>query len=180
MSNNFEAPKISKLNNAVAEQTAAEEKMDKSTKVPTERVVQDPVDIYKNSIDGFTNFLAGKLANGNLEERQKFQLDFFDNLFLMLKLDETRLKQILDYFVIQIVQNRHLYNDGAVLAPLYTVEPKRPAQDVLKYKRFILFILNYAENAKDRPRFLANYDVVKFASMFSPEIKVKLTNYVYR
>lgn len=180
MSNNFEAPKLKKLDNAVAAQEAAEEKMDKSTKVPTERVVTDPVDIYKNGIDEFTKFLAGEIHAGNLEQRNKFQLDFFDNMFAMLKLDEDRLKSCLDYFVIQVVQNRHLYTDGTIVAPLYHVEPKRPAADVLKYKRFMLFLITFAEYAKDRPRFLANYDVVKFASMFSPEIKQKLTNYVYR
>lgn len=180
MSDNFAPPTIKKLDNAVAAQVASEEKMDKSLKVPTEKVTTDPTTIYKNGIDNFTKFLAGEIHSGSLEERIQFQMSFLDDLWLMLKLDEQSLKIVLDYFVVQIIENRHLYSDGTIAAPLYRVEPLRSAQEILKYKRFLLFITTFADHARDRQRFLQQFDVAKFGAMFGPEIKQKLSNYVYR
>lgn len=175
MGNAYEAPKVDKRNTAVAAQVATEKKEAEAPKVPV-----TPATIYKSGIDNFVEFLQGKRFAGNLEERQKFQLQFVDSIWPMLELSDGLVKDILDHFVIKIVENKDTFAFSNVVAPLFTVETQR-AKDVMdRYKQFMLFIIMYAENARDRQRFLAMYDVPKFVNTLTPIAKQRLTNYVYR
>jgi hypothetical protein len=61
MSDKFTAPKVEKRVTAVNEQIAQEAEMDNSMKVLTQKGPTDVVDIYKEGIDNFRNFLAGNL-----------------------------------------------------------------------------------------------------------------------
>lgn len=180
MGNSYTAPSLQKQKTAVEELQPKENLMDTSIGRPAEKsAVVMPVDVYKASIDNLTKLLAGEYS-GSLEECTKFQQNFIKNLEPMLNLDEPLVKQILDYFIITIVRNRDTYNYNNLLRPCYPLEGKMNANDLSRYKRFLDFITCLADNAKDRPRFIANFDVVKFASMFSPKVKQTLTNYIYR
>jgi hypothetical protein len=175
MGNSYETPKVEKRNNAVAVQVATEKKEAEAPKVPV-----TPATIYKNGIDDFILFLKGEKFAGTLEERQKFQLSFVDSIWPMLELSDPLLKQILDHFVVKIVENPLEFNFNKVVAPLFSVETQR-AKDVMdRYKQFMLFIIMYAENARDKQRFLALYDVPKFTNTLTPVAKQRITNYVYR
>lgn len=180
MSNSFEPPKIEKRNNTVSQQVSAQAKMDKVIGVPSEVTVTDAASIYMNGIDTFVKFLRGEHAAGTLEERKKFQLEFFDSIWPMLRLDDAQVKRVLDHFLITITGNPDAFEYSTVLRPLYAVETQRPKQDIEKYKRFILFMITLAENARDRQRFLKQFDMVKFSNSFDPIAKQRLTNYIYR
>ncbi|AEV89532.1 hypothetical protein OBP_095 [Pseudomonas phage OBP] len=175
MGNAFEPPKVDKRQNAVAVQVAAEVKEAEAPRVPT-----TPATIYKNGIDTFVRFLKGEVFGGSLEERKKYQLQFVDSIWPMLELSDALLKDILDHFVIQIVENKDVFNYNSVCAPLFSVESDRATDVMTRYKQFMLFIIMYAENARDRQRFLAMYDVPRFTNTLTPIAKQRLTNYVYR
>lgn len=180
MGNSYTPPALQKQKTAVEELQPKENLMDTSIGRPAEKsAVVMPVDIYKASIDQLTTLLAGTFS-GSLEERTKFQQNFIKNLEPMLNLDETLVKQILDYFIITIVKNRTTYSYNNLLAPCYVLEGKMNATELDRYKRFLDFITCLADNAKDRRRFIANFDIVKFAAMFGPKAKQTLTNYVHR
>lgn len=180
MGNSYTPPQLQKQKTAVEELQPKENLMDSSIGRPAEKsAVVMPVDIYKKSIDELTLLLKDELT-GSLEERTKFQQNFIKNLEPMLNLDESLVKQILDYFIITIVKNRDTYNYNNLLRPCYVLEGKMNASDLNRYKRFLDFITCLADNAKDRTRFIANFDIVKFSAMFSPKAKQNLTNYVYR
>lgn len=100
-------------------------------------------------------------------------------IWAILELDDVKVKAILDYFVTSIVEAPTLFNYDKILAPLFTLESSLPAEEVTRYKRFMLFIIMYSENARDKRRFLENYDMVKFENMFNPVAKQRLHNYVY-
>lgn len=176
---NYTPPNVERRNNAVDEQGASEEKMDRSTGVPTEKVNTDVVSIHKSGIDDFRSFLAGDKYAGNLEERQKFQRDFMRSIWSMLELSQAQVKEIMDHFVITIAESPDMFKFENICAPLYSIESSLPADEVLRYKRFLLFITMYAENARDRARFLELYDMVKFEAMFGPTARQRIHNYVY-
>jgi hypothetical protein len=178
MSDKFTAPKVEKRVTAVNEQIAQEAEMDNSMKVLTQKGPTDVVDIYKEGIDNFRNFLAGNFS-GDLEARKEFQRNFMRTIWAILELDDVKVKAILDYFVTSIVEAPALFNYDKILAPLFTLESSLPAEEVTRYKRFMLFIVMYSENARDKRRFLENYDMVKFENMFNPVAKQRLHNYVY-
>lgn len=175
MGNSYETPKVEKRNNTVAVQVAAEEVVATTPREPV-----TPATIYKNGIDTFVEFLKGNVFAGSLEERKKFQLQFVDSIWPMLELPAQYLKPVLDHFVMAIVENKDVFNFSNVVAPLYSVEQDRAADVMDRYKQFILFMIMYAENARDRQRFLAMYDVRKFANSLTPNAKQNITNYVYR
>lgn len=176
MGNAFSAPKLEKRDNSVEVLQPQED-----TNIPgTARVPTGPADIYKTGLDDFASFLKGNLFAGNLEQRKSFQKGFVKGIEPMMRLDYPLVKEILDYFLKLINTNRDAFDYNHIVAPLYTVEPELPAQEVLRYKRFMLFIVLLAEHAKDRQRFIAGFDVVKFAAMFDEKSKQNITNYVYR
>lgn len=180
MGNSYTPPQLQKQKTAVEELQPKENLMDTSIGRPAEKsAVVMPVDVYKAAIDDLTKLLEGSYS-GSLEDRTKFQQNFIKNLEPMLMLDEPLVKQILDYFIITIVKNRETYNYNNLLKPCYVLEGKMNANDLNRYKRFLDFITCLADNAKDRRRFVANFDIVKFASMFGPKAKQTLTNYVHR
>lgn len=180
MGNAYKPPELKKMETSVEALQPKENLMDTSIGRPTEKSgVVAPVDIYKESIDKFLELLNGTLS-GSLEDRTKFQQNFIKNLEPMLMLDDNLVKQILDYFIITIVKNRDSFNYNKLLAPCYVLEGKMNAQELTRYKRFLDFITTLADNAKDRPRFIANYDVAKFAAMFNPVARQRITNYVHR
>lgn len=178
MSDKFTTPKIEKRVNAVDQQVASEATLDTSMKVPTQKVTTDVVDIYKQGIDGFREFLAGNFS-GDLEARKKFQRDFMRTVWGALELNDAQVKAVLDYFVVTIAENPNLFGYDNIVAPLFPLESSLPAEEVLRYKRFMLFIVMYSENARDKRRFLEKYDMVKFENMFNPVAKQRLHNYVY-
>lgn len=179
MSNRYSPPQIEKRNNAVEEQVAAEENMDKSTGVPTEKVPTDAVGIYKQGIDKFKEFLGGNFE-GNLDDRKKFQRDFIRNCWSMLELSDAQVKEIMDHFIVTIAENRDLFDYNKLIAPLFSLESELPSTETERYKRFMLFVTMLSENAGDRNLFLQRYDMVRFENMFSPTAKLRLHNYVYR
>lgn len=180
MSNKFIPPAVKKLNDAVTEQVTAEESLDTSIKVPAAKPITDAAQIFCTGIDQFAAFLKGELHGGDLAARQKFQLSFFDSLNNMLSLNDAQVKTVLDHFVLTIAKDRTVFEYNNILAPLFTVESKRPAEDVARYKRFMLFITLLSENGGNRDRFVSMFDVVKFVNSFNPVIKQRLSNYIYR
>lgn len=174
MSSSYTPPSVSKRTSAVEKQIEEETVTVEETKPVTTE------DIYKEAIDKFVLFVKGDLYSGQVEQRTAFQLSFIDSVNNMLKLDEMKLKTVLDYFVKTIATNRTILNDSDIISPLYSVESLKPAQDILRYKRFMVFLITYSDNVKDKQRFLANFDVAKFANMFGEVIKQNLINYVYR
>lgn len=180
MGNSYTPPQLQKQKTAVEELQPKESLMDTSIGRPTEKSgVVLPVDIYKVSIDKFKELIAGTLS-GSLDENTKFQQQFIKNLEPMLSLDDHLVKQILDYFIITIVKDRAVFNYNNLLKPCYVLEGKMNAIELNRYKRFLDFITLLADNARDRARFIANYDVVKFSAMFGPVAKQRITNYVHR
>lgn len=180
MSNKFPAPSIKKMSDAVTEQVKLEEGLDDSIKVPSSKGITDPAQIFMNGIDTFADFIKGKVYNGSLAEKQKYQLSFMDSLNDMLSLSDAQLKTVLDHFLITIAKDRRAFEFNNIVAPLFTVEKMRPAEDVARYKRFVLFITLLSEHAGNRQRFIDQFDVVKFVNMYNPVIKQRLTNYIYR
>lgn len=178
MSDKFTTPKIEKRVNAVDEQITAETTLDTSMKVATQKPTTDVVDIYKQGIDGFRDFLAGTVT-GDLETRKVLQRDFMRTIWGALELNDAQVKAILDHFVVTISESPNLFSYDNIVAPLFPLESSLPSEEVLRYKRFMLFIVMYSENARDKRRFLENYDMVKFENMFSPVAKQRLHNYVY-
>lgn len=175
MGNSYEAPKVEKRKDVVTQQVAAEVK---AAEVPAAPVT--PATIYKNGFNDFVLFLKGEKFAGELETRQQFQLNYIDGLWAMLELPDATLKQILDHYVVTIMENHSLFEYHNVLAPLFTVEGKRASDVMDRYKRFMMFIIMYAENARNRGRFLEMYDVPKFVNMLTPTAKQRITNYIYR
>ncbi len=180
MGNSYTPPALQKQNTSVEELQPKESLIDTSIGMPTQKSgFVGPADTYKESIDKLTTLLQGKLS-GDRQVNTEFQMNFIKNLEPMLSLDDNLVKEILDHFVITIVKNRDTYNYNKVLAPVYVLEGKMSEQDLTRYKRFMDFITIFAENARDRQRFIANFDITKFAAMFGPVARQRLTNYVHR
>lgn len=180
MGNSYTPPQLQKQKTSVEELQPKQDLMDTSIGRPAEKSgVVVPADVYKASIDKLTLLLKGELS-GDLATNTKFQQNFIKNLEPMLSLDDNIVKAVLDHFITVIVKNRQAYNYNKVLAPVYPLEGKMSEQDLTRYKRFMDFITCLAEHAKDRRRFVANYDVTKFAAMFGPVAKQRITNYVHR
>lgn len=180
MGNSYKPPEVEKRNNTVVKQVNDESTADRTIGISSTNAARDASDIYKKNIDQFSEFLQGKTHSGTLEERQKFQLDFFKGLPEMLRLDDAKVKAILDHFLITIAENRTAFEYSSVMAPMFTLKSRLPAADVERYEKFMLFITMFSDNARDRKRFLAMFDMTKFTNMFDPITKQRLTNYVHR
>lgn len=180
MGNGYKPPQVEKRQTAVNIQADQDKAGDKVIGVTSQPVVSTPEELYKKNITNFTAFLKGEIHGGNPEERQKFQLDFFRTVFNILRQDQHRVKTILDHFLIEIAKNRDAYEYSKVLAPLFKLESKLPADEVARYKRFMLFITMLSDNAKNRDRFRAQFDTVSFANMFDPVANQNIINYVFR
>lgn len=180
MGNAYQPPKLEKRENTVVKQVKDEAQADRVLGVSSVNVQMSADDIYKKNITDFASFLKGEIAAGTLEERQKFQRTFFNSIPAMLRLSDAQVKAVLDHFLRTIAENRQVFDYSNVLSPLYTIESQLNKVEVERYKRFMLFIILLSDNARDRQRFLANFDMTKFTSMFDPVTKQRLTNYVYR
>lgn len=179
--NSVVPPSVEKRNNAVDLQVGAEKGNDTVIGVSSSNAAAvDASTIYIRGIDDFLLFLKGEKAAGTLEERQKFQRSFFDSVPPMLRLDDNKVKAILDHFLIVVSDNREVFEFSRIVAPLFTLESSLNKEEVERYKRFLLFITLLSDHARDRKRFLAQFDMVKFTNMFDPITKQRLTNYVYR
>lgn len=180
MGNSYQPPKLEKLDNTVIKQINDEASADRVIGVSSTNMQMAADDLYKKNITEFAQYLNGEIHSGTLEERQKFQLDFFNSVPAMLRLDDAKVKAILDHFLITISENRGVFEYSTLVAPLFTLASKLPTAELDRYKRFMLFITMLSDNARDRQRFLANFDMVKFTNMFDPVTKQRLTNYIYR
>lgn len=180
MGNQYKPPQVEKRNNTVAHQVDQDKDNDNTIGVSSKSFIRTPEAIYQENISTFTKFLKGEVYGGSLEERQKFQLDFFKSIPAILRLDQHKVKAILDFFVIEIAKNRETYEYSKVLAPLFKLESKLPGEDVARYKRFMLFITMLSDNARNRDRFRAQFDTVSFANMWDAVAKANITNYVFR
>lgn len=174
MGNNYSPPKVDKVNNAVEEQVRSEQSS------PIIAAEFTPVDLYKEVIDNFIKFLKKEIHNGNLEERQAFQRQFINSVWAMLKLDDSQVKPILDHFVVSISENKDVFDFSNVLAPLYSIEKTTSSTVTDRYKKFMMFIITFSENAKRRQVFLSKFDMTKFESLFEPVSRERIHNYVYR
>lgn len=180
MGNGYKPPQVEKRQTTVEIQANQDAAGDKVIGVSSQPVINTPEAIYKKNIQTFTAFLKGEVNGGTLEERQKFQLDFFHSVFALLRLDQHRVKSILDFFLIEISENRKVYEYSSILSPLFKLESKLPANEVACYKRFMLFITMLSDNARQRDRFRAQFDTMTFANMFDPVAKQNIINYVMR
>lgn len=180
MSNSYSPPKLEKRANTVAKQTADREVADMVIGVASQPQPTDAASIYITNISAFVKFLRGEEGSGTPDERRRYQLRFLDSIWAMLRLEDPQVKRILDHFLITIGENPDVFEYNNVLRPLYSCENERPAQDVTKYKRFMLFMITLSAHARDRQRFLKQFDMTKFSNMFDPITKQRLTNYVYR
>lgn len=180
MGNSYEPPKLEKRENTIVKQVKDEAQADRVLGVSSVNMQMSAEDLYKKNITEFADFLKGNISSGTLEERQKFQRTFFNSVPAMLRLSDNQVKIILDHFLLTIAENRDVFDYSQVLAPLRSIESQLNKVEVERYKRFMLFITMLSDNARNRQRFLANYDMVKFTSMFDPITKQRLTNYVYR
>lgn len=180
MGNQYKPPQVEKRNNTVAHQVDQDKDNDNTIGVSSAPFIRTPESIYQENIDNFTKFLKGEIHGGSLEERQKFQLSFFKNIPALLRLDAQKVKVILDHFLIEISKNRDVYEYSKILAPLFKLESKLPAEDVARYKRFMLFITMLSDNARNRDRFRAQFDTVTFANMWDAKANQNIINYVFR
>lgn len=173
MANTGSAPQISKRNTAVSEQNTAVEQT-KAKEYPA-----SAVGIYMAAIDNYPEFIRGEIFSGTLEERSKFQENFLQSVQGMLELDFPQLKEVLDYFIKVIIENRQTFYSSNLLNGLKSLETKYPESTTTMYKRFIYFIILRADNVRDPQRFLTHFDVPTFTSHFSPKVKQNLVNYIY-
>jgi hypothetical protein len=177
MGDNFTPPKVEKRQNAVTAQVEAEQQ---NTQENETRVVNGPVDIYKNGIDDFVKFLKGEIAAGTLEERRNQQKSVIKTCWGMLEMDYAQCKEALDYFLITVGKNQNAFEWNNVLAPLSTLEGLINASELVRYKRFIMFITLLSEHARSRDTFTQMFDMTKFTAMFATKAAQNLHNYVHR
>jgi hypothetical protein len=177
MGNNFTKPTVDKRENAVEQQMATEQE---NTQAQAERVVTTAVDVHKNGVDQFVKFLKGEFGGGSVKDRQKYQKDFIQTIWTALEMDYHNTKQVLDYLLITINEEKDAFEWSAVIKPLTTLEGVLGDTELTRYKRFMTFITLLAQHARNRPQFIRMFDMTKFESMFPPTSRQNLHTYVYR
>lgn len=182
MSKAYTPPATASSKTAVAEQAAVEQRMDKSIKVPTEIVPTTPATIFQNGINNFVKFLKGEFKSGSPEERAKFQCEFINNTIQMLSMSSAETNKVLDHFIITILENPVQFGQSEIFTPLYLVEKEKmkPADEIVRYKQFMSFMIGLAKNAKNRQRYVANIDLRKLLAMFPPVPAGNLQEYLHR
>ena len=182
MSKALTPPVVEHSKTAVAQQQAVVEQMDTSTKVPTEKVPTTPATIYQNGINNFVKFIKHEFKSSSVQERTSYQCEFMGTIVQMLSMDSSEVSKVLDHFVVTILENPVQFSQSEVFAPLYMVEKEKmkSADELLRYKQFMTFMINLAKNAQNRKRFVANVDMRKLLSYFPKEAADNLQEYCFR
>jgi hypothetical protein len=173
-------PTIEKLDNAVDTQVKEESNLSTHMGVKSEPVRATAVDVYKESIDTFRKYINGEIYRGSPEDSRKFQRSFITSVWGMLELNDAQVAEVLDYFVKTINEFPTVFENNKIAAPLFSMESTIPISELKRYKAFLVFITLFADNVRDRQRFIAQYDIVKLESMFGQVARTRLHNYVYR
>lgn len=182
MSKQHVPPVVEQSKTAVAQQQAVVEQLDTSTKVPTEKVPTTPATIYQNGINNFVKFIKGEFKSSSLQERANYQCEFMGTIVQMLSMDSSEVSKVLDHFIVTILDNPVQFSQSEIFAPLYVVEKEKmkSADELLRYKQFMTFMINLAKNAQNRKRFVANVDMRKLLSYFPKEAADNLQEYCFR
>lgn len=182
MGKDFTPPKVHTSETAVQQQTVAVESMDKSLKVPTEKVPTTPATIYQNGLNNFVKFIKGEFKSGNVKERAEYQCEFMDTIVPMLSMDTAETSKVLDHFIVTVLENPVQFGQSEIFGPLFVVEKEKmkPADEIHRYKQFMTFMTSLAKNAQNRPRFVANVDMRKLLSLFPQPAQANLQEYCFR
>ena len=175
-------PVVEQNKTAVAQQQAVVEKMDTSVMVPTEKVPTPPATIYQNGIDNFVKFIKGEFKSASLQERSNYQCEFMGTIVQMLSIDSEEVTKVLNHFIGVILNNPVQFGQSEIFAPLYVVEKEKmkSADEILRYKQFMTFMVSLAKNAQNRQRFVANVDMRKLLSYFPKKAADNLQEYCFR
>ncbi|UOX39620.1 hypothetical protein [Aeromonas phage ZPAH34] len=175
-------PVVETRSNVVEEQTDKVKGMDTALGVPTEVIPTTPATIYKNGFDKFILFLKGEYKNSSPEERTDFQIAFMKDIVNLLQIDGNQAHEVLDHWVVKIAENKPVFGQNSLYAPLYEIEKQKlaPAMDIDRYKKFMLFMVMLSANIKVRDQFINGFDVAKLVHMFPANAAQTLNNYAYR
>ena len=100
----------------------------------------------------------------------------------MLSIDSEEVTKVLNHFIGVILNNPVQFGQSEIFAPLYVVdkEKMKSADEILRYKQFMTFMVSLAKNAQNRQRFVANVDMRKLLSYFPKKAADNLQEYCFR
>lgn len=175
-------PVVDVSKTAVEQQKVVVGQMDTSLKVPTEKVPTTPATIYQNGIDNFVKFIKGEFKSASLQERSNYQCEFMGTIVQMLSIDSEEVAKVLNHFISVVITNPVQFGQSEIFAPLYVVEKEKmkPADEIIRYKQFMTFMVSLAKNAQNRQRFVANVDMRKLLSLFPKKAADNLQEYCFR
>lgn len=156
----------------------------KTAPVPQQPETITPALLYSRSIDKFVEFLAGRLSFNSKEDRNKVQREFIKCTEDFMNASYETMSETLEYMVKVIVENPDLFADNRILAPVYdandVADPtKRMSKDTReRYEAFMLFIISYATNIKNKARFFQQFDVKYFASRYPERTRANIIDFV--
>ena len=181
MTKPFVPPQLQKVEPAVP-QEKVEEGANKQVVVqnaPTKPVKNDLFTIYKNQIDNFKDFIAGKYKHNNEQERSKAQIEFINLMNNILNAKPDVFNKSIRYLVETIRKNPQVFRHERLFAPYWAMKKRPNVEQVKPYIAFVEFIVSFANNIQRKPAFLKGYDVAKLCNMFNAKQAENLQRYLF-